>query len=185
MPAWSKEKYARLAKGYRGRNNHCYKLTIWRVEKALQKAYKDRRRKRRTLRRSWILNVNAASREHGLPYSRLIYGLNRSNMKLDRKILSNLASNEPFSFKAVVDEVKIQARLGMLDETVAPISYYEALSQRQLVFGTVKPPVDEDKQTLPYLRLRSDVDPKIKEQVVIDDSKHAIRPELEWVFKQK
>lgn len=185
MPAWSKEKYARLAKGYRGRNNHCYKLMVWRVEKGMQKAYKDRRRKRRLYRRSWISNINAASREHGLAYSRLIYGLNRSNMQLDRKILSNLATHEPFSFKALVDEVKIQAKIGMLDESVAPMSYYQALSERQLVFGTVKPPADEDKHELPYIRIRNDIDPKLKEQLMIDEGKHALDRSLDWVFKQK
>lgn len=185
MPAWNKKKYARLAKGYSGMNATSYKRNVWIVEKGLVRAYKDRKLKRRNLRRAWILHINGATREHGLPYNKLIFGLNRSNMQLDRKILSNLAINEPYSFKAVVDEVKIQARLGLLDQTVSPLSYYEALSQRSLVFGKVHPAVDENKQVLPIVRLRSDLDPKIAEQVIIDDTEHALEPSQEWLFKQK
>lgn len=185
MPAFSKKKYAKLAKGYYGMNHTSYKRNVWLVEKGLLKAYKDRRLKRRNMRRGWILHINGATREHGLPYNKLIYGLNRSNMQLDRKILSNLAINEPYSFKAVVDEVKVQARLGLLDQTLSPISYYEALSQRNLVFGKVHPPVDENKQVLPVVKIRGDVDPKIAAQVMIDDTEHALEPKHDWLFKQK
>jgi large subunit ribosomal protein L20 len=184
MVAWSKKKYQKLAKGYEGAWNHCLKRMINRVQKGMQKAYRDRRLKRRNYRRQWILNINAATREHNLPYSRFIYGLNRSNIKLDRKILCNLAINEPYSFKAIVDEVKVQAKIGMLDQNVAPISFYEALADRKLVFGKVKPP-EPEKQELPYIRFRSDADPKLKAQFVIDDKPHAIDQEMEWIFKHK
>ena len=184
MPAWSKQKYSRLAKGYEGAYNHCLKRMINRVEKGMQKAYKDRRRKRRLLRREWILSINAAVREHKIQYSRFIYGLNRSNVKLDRKILSELAVNEPFSFKAVVEEVKVQAKLGLLDISLQPMSFYEALSSKNLIYGQVKPdPLL--KGQLPYIRLRKDIDPKLKDQIVIDDSSYAVDPAEDWVFRVK
>ncbi len=71
--------------------------------KALQFAYRDRRNKKRTLRSLWNARINAAARINGTTYSHLIANLKKSNITLDRKILSELAVNEPASFKAVVD----------------------------------------------------------------------------------
>lgn len=72
------------------------------VVKALQYAYRDRRNKKRTLRELWNARINAGARQHGTTYSKLIAGLKKSNIILDRKILSELAVNEPSSFEAVV-----------------------------------------------------------------------------------
>ena len=58
------------------------------------------------MRRTWIQSINAGVREHGIPYSRFVYALNNSNVSLNRKILADLAQNEPYSFKAVFDEVQ-------------------------------------------------------------------------------
>ena len=95
----------KLAKGFKGKSNSCYSVAIRKVHKSLQYQYRDRRNKRRLLRRQWIGAITAATREHGLNYSRFIMCLNRSNVTLDRKILAELAVNEPYSFKSVVDEV--------------------------------------------------------------------------------
>jgi len=73
------------------------------VTKALQYAYRDRRNRRRTLRAVWNARINAAARLHGTTYSRLIAGLKAANVTLDRKILAELAVNEPAAFKAVVN----------------------------------------------------------------------------------
>jgi len=75
------------------------------VTKALQYAYRDRRNRRRTLRAVWNARINAGARLHGTTYSRLIAGLKAANVTLDRKILAELAVNEPTAFKAVVDTV--------------------------------------------------------------------------------
>lgn len=182
MPAWSKQKYARLAKGYEGAYNHCLKRMINRVEKGMQKAYKDRKRKRRLIRREWILSINAAVREHRLQYSRFVYGLNRSNLKLDRKVLADLALHEPFSFKAVVEEVKLQAKLGQLDVSLQPMSFYEALATKNLIYGQVKPE-QLLKSQLPYLRLRKDIDPKLRDQIVLDDADYAVDQADDWIFR--
>merc|ERR1712039_253963 len=95
-----KEKILRLAKGFRGRAKNCFRVAINRVEKALQYQYRDRARK------LWIQQINAATRQHGIIYSKFIHTLSEDNIKLDRKILSELAMNEPYSFKALVDRVK-------------------------------------------------------------------------------
>ena len=76
------------------------------MEKALQYQYRDRRQKRREHRRLWIQQINAATRQHGVNYSHFIHTLSKDNIKLDRKVLSDLAINEPQSFKALVDRVK-------------------------------------------------------------------------------
>ena len=108
MGNFSRSKVLKLAKGFKGRSNSCYSIAIRKVHKALQYQYRDRRVKKRLMRRDWIETLSAASREHGFNYSRFIMCLNRSNVCLDRKILADLAINEPYSFKAVVDEVKRQ-----------------------------------------------------------------------------
>jgi large subunit ribosomal protein L20 len=108
MAGFSKQKYFRLAKGFYGRSKNCLKLTIPRVEKSLQKAYIGRKLRPRTMRRNWIISISAATRDLNLPYSRFISSLNNSNVNLNRKILSDLAINEPYSFKAVFDEINVQ-----------------------------------------------------------------------------
>lgn len=103
MAGFAKKKYFELAKGFYGRSKNCIRITIPRVEKSLQKAYVGRKLRPRNLRRTWIQNINAAARDLNINYSQLICGLNRSNIVLDRKILSDLAQNEPFSFKALTE----------------------------------------------------------------------------------
>ena len=98
-----------MAKGYRGRSNRCFRAAISRVEKALQYAYRDRKVRKREFKKLWIERINAGVRQHGMSYSRFIAALHKSGVVLDRKVLADLASNEPFSFKAVVDVVKMRS----------------------------------------------------------------------------
>ncbi len=101
-----------MAKGFRGRSKNCFGIALRKVHRAMQYAYRDRRIRRRNYRREWIQTINAATREHGIPYSRFANALvKHSNIELDRKILANFALNEPYSFKCVVDEVRLQAGL--------------------------------------------------------------------------
>lgn len=111
MANWNRKKVFRLAKGFTGRSNNCFGLALRKVYKKLQYAYRDRKVKKRLVRRQWIHSINAAVREHGVSYSRFQCGLTRSNIQLDRKILADLAVTEPFSFKAVVEEVNKQTDL--------------------------------------------------------------------------
>mmetsp|Transcript_104930 Transcript_104930/g.327232 ORF Transcript_104930/g.327232 Transcript_104930/m.327232 type:complete len:131 (-) Transcript_104930:235-627(-) len=95
-----------VAKGMYGRSRRCFCLAIRRVMKELNHQYYLRHKRGHDMRIFWITRVNAASREHGLPYSRLKAGLTRGNVAIDRKILANLAETEPVSFKCLVDEAK-------------------------------------------------------------------------------
>ena len=95
-----------MAKGFRGRSNRTFRAAISRVEKSLQYAYRDRKVHKREMKKLWIERINAGVRQHGLSYSKFIASLHKSGIVLDRKVLAELASNEPFSFKAVVDVVK-------------------------------------------------------------------------------
>eukprot|EP01125_Pyxidicula_operculata_P000720 TRINITY_DN10670_c0_g1_i1.p1 TRINITY_DN10670_c0_g1~~TRINITY_DN10670_c0_g1_i1.p1 ORF type:complete len:204 (+),score=60.76 TRINITY_DN10670_c0_g1_i1:30-641(+) len=96
----------KLSKGFVGRANNNYKLAVIRVEKGLNYAYRDRRNKKRDLRENWIEQINAATRQFGMPYNHFMHGLVKSNIALNRKMLAELAVNEPFSFMALTEEVK-------------------------------------------------------------------------------
>jgi large subunit ribosomal protein L20 len=80
---------------------------VQRVEKGLQYAYAGRKMKKRNMRSMWIQRVNAGARQHGTSYSELIFGLDQAGVSLNRKVLSELAANEPYSFRAVVETSKM------------------------------------------------------------------------------
>ncbi|MDR0631180.1 MAG: 50S ribosomal protein L20 [Holosporales bacterium] len=100
------KKVLKMAKGYRGRSHSCYRIALERVEKALQYAYRDRRAKKREFRALWIQRINAAVREAGLTYSSFINGLKKANIALDRKVMAEMAVNEPGSFAKVIEQAK-------------------------------------------------------------------------------
>ena len=93
------------AKGYRGRAKNCYSIALRRVEKAWQYAYRDRKVQRREWRKLWIQRIQAGVRQYSWRYSAFIPALSRANIQMNRKVLADLAANEPFTFKAVVDVV--------------------------------------------------------------------------------
>ncbi len=95
-------KVVKLGKGYRGRANNAFRVAIEKVEKALRYAYRDRRARKRDFRALWIQRINAGARENGLTYARLINGLDKAGIELDRKVLSDIAVREPDAFKALV-----------------------------------------------------------------------------------
>ncbi len=95
-----------LAKGYRGRGSTAYRVAIEKVEKGLQYAYRDRRNKKREFRGLWIQRINAGARLHGLTYSQFMDGLKKASIEVDRKVLSDIAAQEPDSFKLLVDQAK-------------------------------------------------------------------------------
>ena len=119
-----KEKILALAKGYRGRAKNCIRIATLRVQKGLQHAYVDRRKKRRDFRQLWIHSVNAGTREYGLPYSKFIHQLDKSNIQLNRKVLSDVAQTEPYSFRAIVEVIK-------RDLELQPISSSTQQTQQQ------------------------------------------------------
>jgi len=94
------------AKGYWGRRSKLTRVAKDAVRKAGQYAYRDRKVKKREFRQLWIARISAATRAEGLTYSRFINGLNKSNVEINRKVLSNMAVEDPTSFKALVDTAR-------------------------------------------------------------------------------
>ena len=94
------------AKGYRGRRKNTFRIANQAVEKAGQYAYIGRKLKKRQFRALWIQRINAGARAHGLNYARFMDGLKKSGIELDRKVLADMAANEPEAFAVLVDTAK-------------------------------------------------------------------------------
>jgi len=101
-----RRKVLKLAKGSWGARGNVYTVAKHHVEKGLQYAYRDRKAKKRTFRRLWIVRINAAARENGTTYSRLIDAMNKKGIEINRKILASLAVEDPKSFAAIVSFTK-------------------------------------------------------------------------------
>ena len=97
-----RKKTLELAKGYWGGRSKVHTIAKHHVEKALQHAYRDRRKKKREFRSLWIVRINAAARDSGTTYSRLIAALAKKEVTINRKVLADLAANSPETFKEVV-----------------------------------------------------------------------------------
>ncbi len=100
------KKVLKKAKGYYGARSRVYRVAKQAVIKAGQYAYRDRRQKKRQFRSLWIARINAEARECGLSYSRLINGLHKAGIEVDRKILAELAVDDKASFAALADQAK-------------------------------------------------------------------------------
>lgn len=100
------KKILKLAKGYRGRANSCFRVAIEKVEKALLYAYRDRRNRKRDFRGLWIQRINAAVREHGLIYSQFMGALKKAGINIDRKVLAELAVNNNDGFTSIIQQSK-------------------------------------------------------------------------------
>lgn len=94
------------AKGYRGRRKNTIRVARQAVEKAGQYAYRDRKVRKRNFRSLWIQRINAAARLEGFTYSQFIFGLDKAGIEIDRKVLSDIAGNDPTGFKAIADKVR-------------------------------------------------------------------------------
>ncbi len=100
------QKVLKAAKGYYGARRKLFGVALQSVEKASAYAYRDRRVNKRNFRSLWIQRINAGVREFDMKYSTFINGLKKKGIELDRKVLSELAVNEPDAFKLLVDKVK-------------------------------------------------------------------------------
>ncbi len=98
----SRRKYLKLAKGYWGARSKVWTIAKHHIEKGLLHAYRDRRLKKRTFRSLWIVRINAAAREQGTTYSKLMNGLKQHNIAINRKVLADLAMNHPAVFSVIV-----------------------------------------------------------------------------------
>ena len=94
------------AKGYYGAKSRSYRAAKEQVQHSLQYMYRDRRNKKREIRRLWITRINAAARINGMSYSVLMNGLKKAGVQLDRKVLSDMAVNDPASFTAITEVAK-------------------------------------------------------------------------------
>jgi large subunit ribosomal protein L20 len=94
------------AKGFRGARSRVYRVAKQAVIKAGQYAYRDRRTKKREFRALWIVRINAGAREHGMSYSRFIFGLDKAEIMVDRKMLADLAMNDKVAFATIAEKVK-------------------------------------------------------------------------------
>jgi large subunit ribosomal protein L20 len=109
-----RKKILKLAKGYYGSKHLLYRTANEQVMKSLAYAYRDRKRRKRDFRKLWITRINAASRLNGLSYSKLINGLSKANVEVNRKMLADLAVNDEAGFAAIVE----LAKKGLAGETI-------------------------------------------------------------------
>ena len=100
------KKVIKQAKGYYGRRKNTIRVAKQAVEKAGQYAYRDRRTRKRNFRALWIQRINAAARQNGLTYGRMIDGLNKAGIEVDRKVLADIAVHEPEAFTALAGKAK-------------------------------------------------------------------------------
>ena len=100
------KKVLKQVKGQFGRRKNTIRIARQALEKAMQYAYRDRRNKKREFRSLWIQRINAGVRSEGLTYSKFINGLNKSGIKLDRKVLAEIAYNNPKEFKSIVKKIQ-------------------------------------------------------------------------------
>ena len=100
------KKVLKAVKGQWGRRKNTIRVAKQAMEKAMQYAYRDRRNKKREFKSLWIQIINAGFRAKGLTYSKFINGLNKSGIKLDRKVLADIAYNNPEAFKSIIKKVQ-------------------------------------------------------------------------------
>lgn len=103
-----KKKIMEAAKGYRGGRSKLWKAAKESVERGWAYAYRDRKQKKRQFRRLWITRINAAAREHDLSYNRLMSGLKRAGVEINRKVLADLAVKDPAAFSKLTELAKAQ-----------------------------------------------------------------------------
>ena len=101
-----RKKILKAAKGYFGRRKNVYTVAKNAVEKAMSYAYRDRKNNKRNFRSLWVMRINAAARLHGMSYSQFMGKIKANNIELNRKVLADLAMNNPKAFKAIVEKIK-------------------------------------------------------------------------------
>ena len=103
-----RRKILKRAKGFYGTRHNAYRIAKQAVDRALAYSYRDRRQRKRQFRSLWITRINAQSRANGLSYSRLINGLKKADIALDRRVLADLAVHDKPAFAAIVEQAKAQ-----------------------------------------------------------------------------
>ena len=101
------KKVIKRAKGYYGRRKNVFRVAVQAVERGMQYAYRDRRKRKSDFRGLWSQRINAGVRLHGMTYSQFISGLKKSSVEIARRILAELAVNQPDAFKALVEKAQL------------------------------------------------------------------------------
>jgi large subunit ribosomal protein L20 len=101
-----RDKILKAAKGYFGRRKNVHTVAKNAVEKGLQYAYRDRKNKKRKFRALWIQRINAGARIYGMSYSQFMGKIHAQDIQLNRKVLADLAMNQPKAFKSIIDKIK-------------------------------------------------------------------------------
>ena len=101
-----KKRIMKQAKGFVGARSRLYRTAREAVEKSMKYAYRDRKQRKRQFRRLWISRINAAARDNGMSYSKFMGGLIKAGIELDRKVLADIAVNDPVAFAKVASAVK-------------------------------------------------------------------------------
>jgi large subunit ribosomal protein L20 len=101
-----RRKIIKQAKGYWGRRRNVYRIAKNAVEKAMQYQYRDRKVRKRQFRKLWIMRINAAARQNNTTYSRLMGALQKKDIRINRKVLADLAVNDPEAFTAIVEQAQ-------------------------------------------------------------------------------
>src|SRR5688572_3933905 len=101
-----RKKVLTQAKGYWGRKHSSYRLANEQVMRSCQYAYRDRRRRKRELRRLWIVRINAAARREGMSYSQLMHGLNQAEVEVNRNMLADVAVRDPEAFRRFAEQAR-------------------------------------------------------------------------------
>ena len=175
----------RIVKGHRTSRGHLYRTARQEMMRAWNYAYRDRRARKRDMRALWIVRINAAARQHGLPYNRFISGLMRLGITLDRKVLADIAVNQPLAFatlayqvrgEALPDEVRVRygaapaaparprraARRGAApaeEAEAAPADVDEVQEQPEAALATDEQPEAElDEESHPHLESEAEVE---------------------------
>lgn len=142
-----RKKILKLAKGYYGSKHLLYRTANEQVMKSLAYAYRDRKRRKRDFRKLWITRINAASRLNGLSYSKLINGLSKANVEVNRKMLADLAVNDEAGFAAIVELAKKGLAGVAIEAPAAPTKKAPA----KKVVAKEEAPVVEEKVDLSSL----------------------------------
>lgn len=165
MPSFGNARVFKMAKGFTGRNKNIITAARARLEKALHYGYVGRKLKKRETRSTWIQQINAGTREHGVQYSTFVRGLAESNVMLNRKMLAELAGSEPLSFFSLVQHVK---SLGVEDRRQAKIKANreaKAKAEADVISGV------ETKPWALTLRAEDLLKKRVKEALVKEKSK--------------
>lgn len=138
MPSSKVKKILKRAKGFYGRGKNVFRIAAPRVQKAMSNAYISRKLLKRDVRKTWIQQINAASRAYGVPYSSLIRNLQDSKIELNRKMLAELSHTEPLTFQAIIAHSSGPDAV----ESALPKSVFQHASKHGLVSTTSYIPVD-------------------------------------------